>query len=98
MRPDDLPHLVALRNNSAVNQFMLRTHVDPEAWCREWMAIPDSETDFSCVAELDGQIAGLGFLDVIDGMGQPGMPERTQSVMGNMLELDFAGRGLGTVS
>ena len=29
-------------------------------------------------------------------MGQPGMPERTQSVMGYMLELDFAGRGLGT--
>ncbi|AWB86088.1 GNAT family N-acetyltransferase [Mycetocola zhujimingii] len=96
MRPDDLPQLVALRNNPSVNHFMLRTHVDPEAWCREWLAIPDSETDFSCVAQLDGEIAGLGFLDVIDGMGQPGMPERTQGVMGYMLELDLAGRGLGT--
>jgi RimJ/RimL family protein N-acetyltransferase len=92
----DLTQILALRNNLVVNHFMLRTHVDPESFRREWMAIPDDDTDFSCVVELDGEIAGLGFLDVIDGMGQPGLPQRTQGVLGYMLEPDFAGRGLGT--
>ncbi len=57
---------------------MLRTHVDPDAYAREWASIPDSDTDFSCIAELDGRLAGLGFLDVIDGQGQPGTPLATQ--------------------
>lgn len=96
VQPDDLTQILALRNNLVVNHFMLRTHVDPESFRREWMAISDDNTDFSCVAELDGEIAGLGFLAVIDGMGQPGLPQRTQSVIGYMLEPDFAGRELGT--
>jgi hypothetical protein len=58
---------------------MLRTHVDPESFRREWMAISDDDSDFSCVAELDGEIVGLGFLDVTDSMDQPGLPQRTQS-------------------
>ena len=96
MQPGDLTQILALRNNPVVNHFMLRTHVDPESFRREWLAIPDDDRDYSCVAELEGEIVGLGFLDVIDGMGQPGLPQRTQSVMGYMLEPDFAGRGLGT--
>lgn len=56
---------------------MLRTHVDPDAYARGWASIPDSDTDFSCIAELDGRLAGLGFLDVVDGLGRPGMPQGT---------------------
>jgi RimJ/RimL family protein N-acetyltransferase len=95
-RTEDASRLVALRNNPGVNRFMLRTHVDPVAYVQEWMSIPTSDTDFSCIAELDGQVVGLGFLDVIDGMGQPGMPQTTQGVIGYMLQPDLAGRGLGT--
>lgn len=96
VRPDDLAQLVALRNDPDVNHFMLRTRVDPEGFRQTWTAIPDSETDFSCVAELDGEIVGLGFLDVADGLGQPGMPERTEGDLGYLLRPDVAGRGLGT--
>jgi len=60
------------------------------------VAIPESETDYSCVVELDGVLAGLGFLDVVDGMGQPGMPKGTEAVIGHMLRPDLTGQGLGT--
>ncbi len=88
-RPEDADQLVALRNNPVVNRFMLRTHLNPDAYAQEWSTIPDSDTDFSCIAELDGQPADLGFLDVIDGLGQPGMPLATQGVIGYMLQPDL---------
>lgn len=95
-RPDDIEPLLSLRNDPLVNRFMLRTHVDPETFRREWLAVPDSETDFSCVAELDGQVVAMGFLDVVDGMGQPGMPKRTEGVIGYIVDPALAGRGLGS--
>ncbi|MBO9044849.1 GNAT family N-acetyltransferase [Curtobacterium flaccumfaciens pv. flaccumfaciens] len=95
-RTEDADQLVALRNNPVVNRFMLRTHVDPDAYAQEWASIPDIDTDFSCIAELHGQLAGLGFLDVVDGLGQPGMPLATEGVIGYMLQPDLAGQGLGT--
>lgn len=95
-RADDLEPLLVLRNDPVVNRFMLRTHVDPETFRREWLAVPDSETDFSCVAELDGQVVAMGFLDVVDGMGQPGMPKRTQGVLGYIVGPAFWGRGVGS--
>ena len=95
-RADDLEPLLALRNDPVVNRFMLRTHVDPETFRREWLAVPDSGTDFSCVAELDGQVVAMGFLDVVDGMGQPGMPKRTEGVIGYIVDPASWGRGLGS--
>ena len=95
-RADDLEPLLTLRNEPAVNRFMLRTHVDPETFRREWRATADSETDFSCVAELEGRVVAMGFLDVVDGMGQPGMPTRTQGVIGYIVDPAFAGRGVGS--
>ncbi len=95
-RPDDIETLLALRNDPVVNRFMLRTRVDPEAFRQEWLAVPDSETDFSCVAELDGQVVAMGFLDVVDGMGQPGMPKRTEGVIGYIVDPALGGRGVGS--
>ncbi|WP_123311367.1 GNAT family N-acetyltransferase [Curtobacterium sp. JUb34] len=95
-RPEDADTLVALRNNPVVNRFMLRTSVDPDVYAQEWASIPDSDIDYSCIADLDGRVAGLGFFDVVDGLGQPGMPQGTQGVIGYMLRPDLAGRGLGT--
>ena len=95
-RADDIELLLVLRNDPVVNRFMLRNHVDPETFRREWLAVPDSETDFSCVAELDGQVVAMGFLDVVDGMGQRGMPKRTEGVIGYIVDPAFAGRGLGS--
>ncbi|WP_380172262.1 GNAT family N-acetyltransferase [Kineococcus sp. DHX-1] len=95
-RPDEIDELLALRNDPAVNRWMLKTHAEPEAFRREWLAVPGSDTDFSCVADLDGRAVGLGFLDVVDGMGQPGMPSRTQAGIGYVLTPDVWGRGLAT--
>lgn len=93
---NDIDHLLSFRNDPSVNRFMLRTSVDPETFRREWLDIPTSETDYSCVAEIDGRLAAMGFLEVVDGMGQPGMPARTQGVLGYIVEPRFMGRGVAT--
>jgi RimJ/RimL family protein N-acetyltransferase len=92
----DIEHLLSFRNDPAVNRFMLRTSVDPETFRQEWLAVPTSDRDFSCVVEVDGTIAAMGFLEVVDGMGQPGMPTRTEGMIGYIVHPDFAGRGVAT--
>ncbi|HEX2772338.1 MAG TPA: GNAT family protein [Micromonosporaceae bacterium] len=92
----DIEQLLSFRNDPAVNRFMLRTSVDPETFRQEWLAVPTSDTDFSCVAEVDGTVVAMGFLDIVDGMGQPGMPKRTEAVIGYIVDPDFAGKGLAT--
>ena len=93
---NDLDHLLSFRNDPAVNRFMMRTHVDPGVFREEWLATPTSETDFSCVAELDGRVVAMGFLEVEDGMGQPGMPTGTQARIGWIVHPDDWGRGVGS--
>ncbi|WP_030441945.1 GNAT family N-acetyltransferase [Actinoplanes subtropicus] len=92
----DIEHLLTFRNDPAVNRFMLRTSVDPETFRREWLAVSSSDTDFSCVAELDANVVAMGFLDIADGMGQPGMPRRTEGVIGYIVDPEFAGKGVAT--
>jgi len=95
-RADDIEPMLAVRNDPAANRFMLRTHVEPETFRREWLAVPNSTTDFSCIAELDGQVVAMGFLDVVTGMGQPGMPQLTEGVIGYIVDPAFTGRGFGS--
>ncbi|GAA2038819.1 GNAT family protein [Terrabacter terrae] len=92
----DVERMLAFRNDPSVNRFMLRTHVDPAAFRAEWSAIGARETDFSCVAEVDGTVAAIGFLDVVDGMGQPGMPRRTEAVIGYIVDPQLTGRGVAS--
>lgn len=94
--PGDIDALLAFRNDVSANRFMLRTYVDPEVFRREWLAVPASETDFSCVAELDGEVVAMGFLDIVDGMGQPGMPLQTEGVIGYLVHPQHWGRGVGS--
>jgi RimJ/RimL family protein N-acetyltransferase len=95
-REGDLDRMLSFRNDPTVNRFMLRTSVDPETFREEWLAVPASDTDFSCVAELDGTVVAIGFLDVVDGMGQPGMPERTEAVIGYVVEPGSWGKGVAS--
>jgi ribosomal-protein-alanine N-acetyltransferase len=92
----DIERLLSFRNDPAVNRFMLRTSVDPETFRDEWLAVPTSESDFSCVVEVDGTAAAMGFLEIVDGMGQPGMPKGTEGVIGYIVDPDFAGRGVAS--
>jgi RimJ/RimL family protein N-acetyltransferase len=95
---EDIVVLQAFRNDPGVNRFMVRTHVDPVDLRREWLAVPLSPTDYSCVVERDGQVVGMGFLDVVDGSGQPGHPTGTDGVIGYIVRPEFAGRGIGSAT
>jgi hypothetical protein len=93
----DIDQLLSFRNDPGVNRFMLRTSVDPTTFRQEWQAVPTSDTDFSCVAEMDGRVVAMGFLDVTDDVGQPGMPTRTEALIGYIVEPGSAGKGVARV-
>ncbi len=95
-RGTDLGRLLSFRNDPGVNLFTIHTSVEPEVFRREWLAVPTSETDFSCVAEADEGVVAMGFLEIVDGMGQPGMPQGTEGLIGYIVEPRFAGRGYAT--
>jgi RimJ/RimL family protein N-acetyltransferase len=95
-READLSRLLAIRNGPGVNRFMLSTSVRPEVFRREWLAVGTSETDFSCVAEAEGEVIAMGFLEIVDGSGQPGMPQGTQGVIGYIVEPRCTGQGFAT--
>jgi RimJ/RimL family protein N-acetyltransferase len=94
----DVEALQSFRNDPGVNHFMVRTHVAPDALRREWLAVPDSATDFSCVVERGGRVVAMGFLDVVDGAGQPGHPTGTEGVIGYVVEPAAAGLEVGTAT
>lgn len=94
----DVPVLQSFRNDPGVNHFMVRTHVDPDDLRREWLAVPHSPTDYSCVVERDGQVVAMGFLDIVDGSGQPGHPTGTDGVIGYVVDPRAAGQGIGTAT
>ncbi|MBS45049.1 MAG: GNAT family N-acetyltransferase [Nocardioides sp.] len=94
----DVEALLAFRNDPEVNRFMVRTHVDPEDLRREVLASPMSPTDYSCVVERDGHVVAMGFLDVVDGAGQPGHPRGTDGVIGYVVRSDAARQGVGTAT
>lgn len=94
----DLPALLSFRNEPEVNHFMVRTYVDPDDLRREWLAVPQSVTEFSCVVERQGEVVAMGFLDVVDGPGQPGAPDGTDGLIGYIVDPRHAGRGIGTAT
>ncbi len=95
-REPELEALLRIRNDRDVNRFMLRTSVEPETFRREWLAVPSSDIDYSCVAELDGRVVAMGFLELVDGMGQPGMPTLTEGMIGYIVDPRYAGKGVAS--
>lgn len=93
--PGDIDVVLGFRNEPVVNRFMLRTYVDPGTFRDEVLALAGSDTDFSCVAEREGVVVAYGFLEVVDGMGQPGMPRRTEGRIGYVVHPDHWGQGVG---
>lgn len=92
----DVDALLTFRNDPDVNRFMMHTGVDPDTFRQAWLAVPASTTDFSCVAELDGAVVAMGFLELDDGMGQPGMPRGTEAGIGYIVDPAFSGRGVAS--
>lgn len=94
----DIVALQSFRNDPGVNRFMVRTYVDPGDLRREWLAVPSSPTDYSCVVERNAQVVAMGFLDIVDGSGQPGHPTSTDGVIGYIVHPDVAGQGIGSAT
>jgi RimJ/RimL family protein N-acetyltransferase len=94
----DVEIVSSFRNDPGVNRFMVRTHVEADVLCGELLAIPTSATDFSCVVERDGEVVGIGFLDVVDGAGQPGHPNGTDGSIGYLVRPGHEGGGVATAT
>ncbi len=94
----DIEALLSFRNDPDVNRFMVRTHVEPAELRRDWLAVASSPTDYSCVVERDQQVVAMGFLDVVDGSGQPGAPTGTDGLLGYIVDPRSAGQGIGTAT
>lgn len=94
--PDDITVIADFVNRSDVNRWLISAPQTPDELRRRWLDVPTSDTDFSCIADLDGELAGLGFLHVIDGLGQPGLPRGTEADLGYIVRPGFEGRGVGS--
>lgn len=92
----DVDVIVGFRNDPAVTRWLIVTEESPEELRRRWMGVATSESDFSCIAEVDAEVAGIGFLEIGDGMGQPGSPRMTEASIGYIVRPGFDGRGVGS--
>lgn len=99
-REPDLARLLSFRNDPGVNDFMVHTHVTPDEVRRTLLAGPDgtSGSDHSCVVERDGVVVAIGYLELVDGSGQPGVPERTEALIGYVVHPEAAGQRVGTTT
>jgi len=94
----DIEALQSFRNEPAVNRFMVQTYVEPDDLRRAWLAVAGSPTDCSCVVERAGEVVAMGFLEIVDGSGQPGRPCGTDGVIGYIVDPRVAGQGIGTAT
>ena len=89
----DIERILEYRNRPDVTRWLIRTEVDPEAFRAAWKAAADDPDDHSMAVVLDGLVIGTVSLELSDGMGQPGMPTRTEAQLGYIFDPDRSGRG-----
>ena len=96
VQEEDVDRILAYRNDPAVVRWLLRTAVDPDAFRDAWRAAADDPHDHSVAAVLDGVVIGTVSLSVVDGMGQPTMPQHTEADLGYTFDPSYAGHGYAT--
>lgn len=89
----DADRILEYRNRPDVTRWLIRTEVDPEAFRAACKAAVDDPDDHSMAVVLDGLVIGTVSLELSDGMGQPGMPSRTEALLGYIFDPDHSGRG-----
>ncbi|MFC4140093.1 MULTISPECIES: GNAT family N-acetyltransferase [unclassified Microbacterium] len=94
--PGDIDQVVAFRNLPEANRFMIRTSVDPDQLRSELAALATSTNDYSCVVARDEEVVAIGFLDIVDGIGQPGRPTGTEGVIGYIVRPGHWGQGIAS--
>lgn len=96
VRDDDVDRILEYRNLPAVTRWLLRTKVDPASFRVAWRRAAEDPNDHSMAVALDGLVIGTVSLDVVDGMGQPGMPPRTEADVGYIFDPAYGGLGYAT--
>ncbi|MBM0230593.1 GNAT family N-acetyltransferase [Micromonospora sp. STR1_7] len=96
VRDEDVDRILEYRNLPEVTRWLLRTEVDPASFRAAWQRAAADPDDHSVVATLDGVVIGTVSLDVVDGIGQPGMPPRTEAELGYIFDPAYGGRGYAT--
>ena len=93
---EDVDRILEYRNLPAVNRWLIRTEVDPESFRAAWRHAAEDPDDHSVAVTLDGAVIGTVSLEAVDGMGQPGMPPRTEARLGYIFDPAYAGHGYAT--
>jgi RimJ/RimL family protein N-acetyltransferase len=96
VRDEDIDRILEYRNLPEVTWWLLRTEVDPASVRAAWRRAAEDPDDHSVAVVLDGVVIGTVSLDVVDGMGQPGMPERTEAEIGYIFDPAYGGHGYAT--
>jgi RimJ/RimL family protein N-acetyltransferase len=92
----DIDRILEYRNLPEVTRWLIRTVVDPVAFRAAWRRSAEDPNDHSMAVVLDGVVIGTVLLEVVDGMGQPGMPSRTEARLGYIFDPAYGGRGYAT--
>lgn len=93
---EDIDRILEYRNQPQVTRWLLRTEVDPVSFRAEWRRAAEDPDDHSVAVTLDGVVIGTVSLEVVDGMGQPGMPPRTEAQLGYVFDPAYGGHGYAT--
>jgi RimJ/RimL family protein N-acetyltransferase len=96
VREEDVDRLLEFRNLPEVTRWLLRTEVDPVSFLEAWRRAAEDPDDHSVAVVLDGVVIGTVSLDVVDGMGQPGKPPRTEARIGYIFDPAYGGHGYAT--
>lgn len=96
VRDADIDRILEYRNRPEVTRWLLRTQVDPASFRAAWQRAAENPDDHSVAVTLDGVVIGTVLLEVADGLGQPGMPPRTEAEIGYIFDPAYGGRGYAT--
>ncbi|MFI5893450.1 GNAT family N-acetyltransferase [Actinoplanes sp. NPDC051513] len=96
VRDEDVDRILEYRNQPDVKRWLLRTEVDAASLRERWRLAATDPDDHSVGVTLDGLLIGTVMLEVRDGMGQPGMPSRTEAEIGYIFDPAHGGHGYAT--
>lgn len=92
----DVDRILEYRNLPEVNRWLIRTEVDPVSFRAALRHAAEDPDDHSVAVILDGAVIGTVWLEVVDGIGQPGMPPRTEARLGYIFDPAYGGHGYAT--